>query len=247
MTVSWIRADWPASDTVLAGTTLRTGGVSHSDFESLNLAAHVGDEPDSVAENRRRFQADCALPSEPQWLRQVHGTRVVIAARTPAHTEADAIITREPDLVCAVLTADCLPVVLTADDGTEIAAAHAGWRGLCAGILEKTVAAMSATPERLLAWFGPAISQPAFEVGSEVREQFLDMGETAHACFSENDNGRWQADLYGLATARLRSCGVTQLFGGGLCTHAEQERFFSYRRDGHCGRMATFIFRSSKP
>ena len=243
MTVSWIQADWPVAGTVVAGTTLRAGGASQGEFDALNLAAHVGDDPDAVAENRRRLQVDCELPSEPLWLRQVHGTSVVRASDMPEQGEADAIISSEPDSVCAVLTADCLPVLFAADDGTELGAAHAGWRGLCAGILEKTVAAMHASPERIFAWFGPAISQPAFEVGPELREQFVGQDSTADAHFSENDAGRWQADLYGLAGMRLQGCGVTRIFGGGLCTHADPRRFFSYRRDGRCGRMASFIFR----
>jgi len=146
-------------------------------------------------------------------------------------------------VVCAVLTADCLPVVLTTEDGSEVAAAHAGWRGLCAGILEETVATFKVPPEQILVWLGPAISKPAFEVGAEVREQFVHKGEAAADFFSENGRGRWQADLYGLATLRLENCGVTRVFGGGCCTYTEQDRFFSYRRDGRCGRMATYIFR----
>ncbi len=243
MTVSWIPADWPATDIVVAGSTTRTGGVSQGEFESLNLAAHVGDDPNSVAENRRRFRIDCALPSEPVWLRQVHGTQVLRAASASVQAEADAIVTRDDGIVCAILTADCLPVVFTTEDGTEVAAAHAGWRGLSAGILEETVAAMQGPPARILAWFGPAISKSAFEVGAEVREEFLNREEAAADFFSKNDRGRWQADLCGLAVLRLRNCGVTRVFGVGLCTHAGQERFFSYRRDGGCGRMATFIFR----
>jgi len=246
MTVSWIPADWPVSDKVVAGTTLRTGGVSQGEFDSLNLAAHVGDDPALVDENRRRLRNECALPSEPAWLKQVHGTEVIVAPPASARMEADAIVTRDPGLVCGILTADCLPVVLASEDGTEIAAAHAGWRGLCAGILEATVATMNARPGQILAWFGPAISQPAFEVGSEVRQRFLDQGRAAADYFSENDNGRWQADLYGLAASRLRGCGVARVFGGGLCTHTDQGRFFSYRREGCCGRMATFIYMSGR-
>ena len=161
--------------------------------------------------------------------------------------EADGIVATAADVVCAVLTADCLPVLLTTADGATVAAAHAGWRGLCAGILEATIAAFKVAPEQVLAWLGPAISQPAFEVGNEVREQFVSQFEAAAACFCGNSTGRWQADLYGLATLRLQACGVTRIFGGGLCTHAEGERFFSYRRDGRCGRMATFIYRKDRP
>jgi YfiH family protein len=243
MSVSWIPADWPAPHTVVAGTTLRSGGASQGEFRSLNLAAHVGDDPVSVQDNRRRFQLECGLPSEPRWLGQVHGTDVVLLSSEPLQAEADAAITRDDDVVCAVLTADCLPVVFASDDATEVAAAHAGWRGLSAGILEEAVTAMHTEPERILAWFGPAISQPAFEVGPEVREQFLNHDGAASDFFSQNERGRWQADLYGLARIRLENCGVTRVFGGGLCTHAGEDRFFSYRRDGACGRMATFIFR----
>jgi YfiH family protein len=244
MTVAWISADWPAPASVVAGTTLRTGGVSRGKYESLNLAAHVGDHPESVAQNRRRFRADCTLPSEPLWLRQVHGTTVTLTSSDAMQWEADAIVSRDSGLVCAVLTADCLPVALTTEDGGEIAVAHAGWRGLAAGILENTVAAMRGGAEEILAWFGPAISQPAFEVGPEVREQFLDRNSAAEDFFSANESGRWQADLYGLATLKLQECGVRRVYGGGLCTHSEPDRFFSYRRDGPCGRMATFVFRN---
>lgn len=238
-----IPAAWPAPANVVAGTTLRSGGVSQGGFAALNLAAYVGDDPVSVKENRRRFQINCALPKEPVWLRQVHGTRVVLGDSALTQPEADAIVVREAGVVCAILTADCLPVVLTTEDGSEVAAVHAGWRGLCAGILEETVAAFRLPPEQILVWLGPAISKPAFEVGAEVREQFVKKGEAAADFFSENDRGRWQADLYGLATLRLENCGVTRVFGGGCCTYTEQDRFFSYRRDGRCGRMATYIFR----
>ncbi len=243
MNAAGIPAEWPAPANVVAGTTLRSGGVSQGEFATLNLAAHVGDDPVSVKENRRRFQVNWALPKDPVWLRQVHGTRVALGDSVLTQPEADAIVAREVGVVCAILTADCLPVVLTTEDGSEVAAAHAGWRGLCAGILEETVAAFKVPPEQILVWLGPAISKPAFEVGAEVREQFLEKGEAAADFFSENDRGRWQADLCGLATLRLENCGVTRVFGGGCCTYTEQDRFFSFRRDGRCGRMATYIFR----
>ena len=243
MNAAGIPAEWPAPANVVAGTTLRSGGVSQGEFAALNLAAHVGDDPVSVAENRRRFQTNFSLPNDPVWLRQVHGTRVVLGDAALTKPEADAIVAREVGVVCAVLTADCLPVVLTTEDGSEVAAAHVGWRGLCAGILEETVATFKVPPEQILVWLGPAISMPAFEVGAEVREQFVNKGEAAADFFSENGRGRWQADLYGLATLLLENCGVTRVFGGGCCTYTEQDRFFSYRRDGRCGRMATYIFR----
>lgn len=243
--VAWIRADWPASAAIVAGTTCRTGGVSKNSYASLNLAAHVGDDESCVEANRRRFARQCNLPGDPPWLTQVHGTTVVRADEPGDSSGADAVITTSADRVCAVLTADCLPVLFASDDGREIAAAHAGWRGLCDGVLEATVGAFEALPSQLMAWFGPAISRRAFEVGDEVRDRFLAEDAGASACFEKNARGRWQADLYGLAALRLRNAGVSKLYGGGRCTFEEPEAFFSHRRDGQCGRMATFVFRSS--
>lgn len=240
--VRWLEADWPAPPGVVAGTTLRGGGASRGPYASLNLGAHVGDDPESVRNNRRRFVEACGLPAEPAWLRQVHGTQVIAQGAEPGQP-ADAIAGNSPGAVCAVLTADCLPVVFASADGGEIAAAHAGWRGLAAGILEATVAALAAPAGDVLAWLGPAISQPAFEVGGEVREVLLQRDPHAAGCFRRNERGRWQADLYGLARRRLQRCGVTQVFGGGRCTYGEPDAFFSYRRDGECGRMATFVYR----
>jgi YfiH family protein len=239
----WIAAKWPAPAGVIAGCTHRTGGVSVGKFDSLNLAAHVGDDADKVAENRRRFLADCALPQPPTWLNQVHGRTVVIDPGQDYLPEADAILSRESGTVCAVLTADCLPVIFATEDGGEIAVAHAGWRGLCNGILEATVASFSARPAMLVAWLGPAISQAAFEVGGEVRDAFVQQDANAASCFVENSAGRWQADLYGLARQRLSGTGVVRVFGGKFCTYGESARFFSYRRDGQCGRIASFVFR----
>jgi polyphenol oxidase len=255
----WIRADWPAPPGVVAGTTLRQGGVSTGPYASLNLGTHVGDDSHAVRTNRRRFRQACGLPAEPLWLNQVHGTRVATATTstkavsgtntkvvpgTGKYDEADARVERRPGVVCAVLTADCLPVVLASATGDEIAVAHAGWRGLCEGILEATVAASSTPPDQLQAWLGPAISQSAFEVGGEVRDSFLRSDEAAARHFRENERGRWQADLYGLARLRLEKCGIAGIFGGNHCTFGEPAEFFSYRRDGPCGRMATFVFRT---
>ena len=243
MSVAWIRADWPAPAGIVAGTTTRHGGVSDGVYASMNLGAHVGDDPARVAENRRRFVAACGLGTEPDWLSQVHGTAVRIAGDA-APLEADAAIAREPGATVAVLTADCLPILLCAGNGGEIAAIHAGWRGLAAGVIEATMARMQTSPEHLLAWIGPAIAQPAFEVGGEVRAAFVETDPGAESCFLENDRGRWQADLFALAGRRLRAGGVRGVHGGGLCTFADGERFFSFRRDGQCGRMATFIHRA---
>lgn len=237
----WLRASWPAIAGVNAGTSRRGGGVSSGPFESLNLGAHVGDDPDLVAENRRRFVETCRLPAEPYWLRQVHGTTVVELPAGGALPDADAAYTREEGVVCAVLTADCLPVVLARRDGSAVGVAHAGWRGLCAGVLESTVAAIG-DPDDLVAWLGPAISQPAFEVGPEVRQAFIDVDDAAREHFSKGADGRWHGNLYGLAAQRLAAAGVDDLSGGGRCTYRESEQFFSYRRDGDCGRMATVVW-----
>jgi len=239
--VDCVLAEWPSPPGVRAGTTLRTSGVSSGPFASLNLGAHVGDSPADVAENRRRMVADCELPAEPQWLEQVHGVTVASLPAGDETPQADAAITSEPGVVCAVLTADCLPVVFARCDGTAVGVAHAGWRGLCGGILEKTVAAMG-SPATLQAWLGPAISLPAFEVGDEVRSAFLGHDTAAASCFVANENGRWQADLYGLARQRLVAAGLQYIHGGGLCTYEDPDRFYSYRRDGQCGRMATFVW-----
>lgn len=240
MSKTWLRPEWPAPDNIVAGATTRAGGVSEGVFESLNLGDHVGDDPSHVAENRRRFVAESGIGAEPGWLTQVHGTAVRVPGET-APPEADAAITRGPGETVAVLTADCLPILLCSDPGDEIAAIHAGWRGLAAGIVAETIARMHTRPERLLAWLGPAISQPAFEVGDEVREAFTADDPGAGECFLQNERGRWQADLYALARRRLGAAGVGAVYGGGFCTFTERARFFSYRRDGQCGRMATFI------
>lgn len=241
MTVHWLPANWPAPPGVVAGMTLRAGGVSAGPFESLNLGAHVGDDPEAVRENRARFVETCQLPAEPNWLTQVHGDRALVDPAPAA--EADASISRSPGRPCAVLVADCLPVILSSADGGSVAAAHAGWRGLAAGIVENTVSAMGCDPDGLVAWLGPAISRQAFEVGDEVRDAFTRPDPGASGCFQPNDRGRWMADLYGLARRRLAVAGVTDVHGGGRCTFGEPDAFFSYRRDGQCGRMAAFVFR----
>jgi len=242
MNDGWIPADWPVTDSVVAGTTTRVGGVSTGVFASLNLGAHVGDDPAAVAENRSRFVTMCDLPAEPAWLTQVHGTTVSVAGETSA-AEADAAIARHPAAVVAVLTADCLPILLCARNGEEIAAIHGGWRGLASGVLTTTLSHMATAPDALTAWLGPAISKSAFEVGDEVRQAFVDLEAAAGECFEPNEQGRWQADLYGLARLQLRMAGVDAVYGGEYCTYRESGRFFSYRRDGECGRMASFICR----
>ena len=242
MTIApWIPADWTAPAGVVAGCTTRQGGVSEGRYATLNIGEHVGDAAERVTENRRRFVASCALPQEPGWLSQVHAAAVVV---DPAPgTEADAAVSHRAGFVCAVMVADCLPVLFCSKDGTRIAAAHAGWRGLAAGVLENTVAALDTAPSALQAWLGPAISQAAFEVGDEVREAFVGQKQAAERHFRPNARGRWQANLYGLARQRLADAGVESVSGGDFCTFADADRFFSHRRDGVTGRMAGFIFR----
>ena len=237
--VDWLRADWQVSGAVNGGCTYRSGGVSTGPYASLNLGAHVDDDPASVSENRRRFIEACGLPAEPAWLTQVHGADVAIEPATG--DVADAALSRTPGTVCAVMVADCLPVLLATEDGSEVAAAHAGWRGLAAGVLEQTVQAFDSPSRSLHAWLGPAISRDAFEVGDEVREAFLESDNGAADCFHANAAGRWQADLYELARRRLLASGVTRVSGGSLCTAGSHDLFFSYRRDGQCGRMACFV------
>ncbi len=237
------RVSWPAPDHVHAAFTGRGGGVSGGEFSSLNLADHVGDSATAVLENRARLRRVLDLPGEPAWLRQVHGTAVTVVGED-APLESDASVSFERNRVLAILTADCLPVLLTDRPGTVIAAAHAGWRGLAAGVIEAVVLRMRRDPAGLLAWLGPAIGPAAFEVGGEVREALLDADPGAEAAFQPNARGRWQADLFQLARRRLAALGVATVCGGGVCTHADAARFFSHRRDGRTGRIASLIWMS---
>ena len=236
--------DWPAPPGVGCLATTRRGGVSTGIFSSLNLGNHVGDDPLSVATNRRIVTA--RIGGQPVWLNQVHGTRVVDAADycgANSPPDADAAFTRCPGVVCTVMTADCLPVLLCDDAGTVVAAAHAGWRGLQAGVLEATVVAMGVPGAHLMAWLGSAIGPQAFEVGDEVREAFVSGSPEAASAFRcSSVNGKWLADIYGLARQRLSGLGVARVFGGNHCTVSETDRFFSYRRDGQTGRMASMIW-----
>jgi polyphenol oxidase len=245
MTLPWFEADWPAPPGVRAISTQRgdtQSGVSKAPYRSFNLGDHVGDDPTAVAENRRRLKEAAGLPREPAWLSQVHGIGVADLDSRAAQGPADAAIARGPGKVCAILTADCLPILLTTDSGDVVAAAHAGWRGLAAGVIEATVRAMAAPPEKLLAWRGPAIGPRHFEVGTEVRDAFVAADAQAGKAFEANARGRFMADLGALADQRLRGLGVTRIYGGGHCTFAEAERYFSHRRDGITGRQATLIW-----
>jgi len=240
-TIEFIAPDWPAPANVRAAMTTRMGGVSAGRYASLNLATHVGDDPAAVAENRRRLRAALALPAEPAWLTQVHG-RDVARLPGPMPASADAAVTFDKGTVCAVLVADCLPVLLAGRRGDCVGIAHAGWRGLAAGVIEATVAALAAGPGELLAWLGPCIGPQAFEVGPEVREAFVAHDAAAARDFRAGHAGKFFADLPSLARRRLEACGVSEIHGGGLCTHADPARFFSYRRDGETGRMAALIW-----
>lgn len=237
---AWFVPDWPAPANVRSLQTTRHGGVSRAPYDSLNLGDHVGDNPLAVAQNRQRLNR--LMPSEPVWLEQVHGTQVVNADLASCKPRGDAAVARSPGSVCVVMTADCLPVLLCDASGSVVGAAHAGWRGLCDGVIEATVQAMNTPAEKLLAWLGPAISQPAFEVGAEVRAAFIAKDAQAASAFVSGVDGKWQADIYHLAHLRLQALGVTQIYGGQYCTYHEAEQFFSYRRDGVTGRMGAFIW-----
>lgn len=237
---------WPAPGHVQARVTTRRGGVSAAPYASFNLGDHVGDSAAAVAENRSILRE--ILPAEPLWLKQVHGSGIVAADQAVGVPEADGSVTRQAGCVCAVLTADCLPVLFCDRRGTVVAAAHAGWRGLAEGVLEAAVAAMAVEPGEILAWLGPAIGPRAFEVGEEVRQIFMAQDSAAALAFVQNTSvgaGKWLADIYLLARQRLARVGVRQVFGGDFCTHTDAERFYSYRRDGVTGRMASLIWLDS--
>lgn len=235
--------DWPTPQNVRSLVTTRNGGVSQGVFSSFNLGTHVGDDPSAVAANRGRVVA--SVQGTPVWLNQVHGTQVFDAARFSVGDqppEADALFSRKAGLICAVMTADCLPVLFCDLDGTVVVAAHAGWRGLLAGVLEEAIAAINVPGQNLMAYLGPAIGPQAFEVGDEVRSVFVATDENSAAAFKPSESGKWLADIYLLARQRLTGQGVTRIYGGSFCTVSESDRFFSYRRDGQTGRMASMIW-----
>ncbi|MFP3874759.1 MAG: peptidoglycan editing factor PgeF [Thiohalophilus sp.] len=235
----FIIADWAAPATVVAGTSCRQGGVSEPPYDSLNPASHVGDAPQAVAANRARL----GLPAEPGWLQQVHGTQVaVLEANGRIGLQADAAYSRTPGVICAVLTADCLPVLLCDRGGQEVAAVHAGWRGLSDGIIEAALDRFRAPADQILAWLGPAIGPDVYEIGEEVRGAFVESDSDNETAFTPTRPGYWLMDIYALARLRLQRRGVEQISGGGYCTFTEAERFYSYRRDGVTGRMASVIW-----
>ena len=234
--------DWPAPGHVRAYSTMREGGVSQGAWASLNLATHVQDDPMHVAENRRRLSEALVIPNEPYWLEQVHGTEVVRPELKTTQC-ADAAFTQQSDTPCVVMTADCLPVLFCDEQGTAVAAAHAGWRGLAAGVLEQTLRCFD-DPSKVMAWMGPAIGPEHFEVGDEVREIFLQQHSQAESAFVESRPGHWMTDIFQLAQQRLLAAGVTHIYGGGICTYADADHFYSYRRESVTGRMASLIWLS---
>jgi YfiH family protein len=235
--------DWPMPPGVCSLMTTRQGGVSREPFASFNLGDHVGDDPGDVHANRALLGA--LIKATPAWLNQVHGTQVVDAAsvkQSAVPPAADASFSRQRGVGCVVMTADCLPVLFCDDAGQVVAAAHAGWRGLLAGVLEATVAAMGVAPQHVMAYLGPAIGPLAFEVGEEVRAAFVAREARAAQAFKPLPTGKWLADIYLLARQRLSGQGVERVFGGSFCTVSDAAHFYSYRRDGQTGRMASLIW-----
>jgi YfiH family protein len=244
MNADWIVPDWPAPACVKAFITTRAGGVSAGPYSSLNVGFSTGDDANAVEENRHRLRT--FLPAEPRWLRQVHGTRVVDADTLFDRVEADAAFARVRHTVCAVLVADCLPVLFTDRAGSAVAIAHAGWRGLACGVIARTVRSLREhTPHDLIAYIGPGIGRDAFEVGEDVYCAFTRDDPGAGDAFVRHRPGKWLADLPGLARRALAGCGVAEVYGGASCTYSDPRRFFSYRRDGTTGRMAALIWRGA--
>ncbi len=261
--LTFIYPDWPAPKNVRALQTTRTGGLSAAPYNSLNIGGHVGDDAVIVLRNRMLLAPHLPSPTrgqcEPVWLTQTHGVKVIDAGLAPCDPEGDACIAKQAGAVCVVMTADCLPILLCDDQGCVVGAAHAGWRGLCAGVIEATVQSMNVSAANVMAWLGPAIGQQSFEVGEEVRAAFMAQDARAAAAFTpstapkvgnphptfgwaELTPGKWQADIYQLARLRLNALGITRIYGGNFCTYTDSARFFSYRRDGVTGRMGTFIW-----
>ncbi len=246
--IDWLTPQWSAPAAVGALSTLRGGGSSLPPFASLNLGTHVGDDPAAVLENRGRLRVAADLPAEPVWLSQVHGARVLdlddpaASGGSEMFGPADAAVTRRPGRICAILAADCLPILFAADSGEAVGAAHAGWRGLAGGVIEATVQALGVPAPTLLAWLGPAIGPRHFEIGAEVRDELLKGDAGAEAAFAVNARGRFMADLGVLARRRLARLGIERTYGGGECTYSQSAKYFSHRRDGQTGRQASLIW-----
>lgn len=239
--MTWIKPDWPVKANIHAAVTLRAGGFSQGAFKSLNSALHVNDDSEHVLKNREKIVQMLNLPSTPIWLEQVHSDRVITIDQTTTLQQADASYTDQPSVVGVVMTADCLPVLLASHDGIEIAVIHAGWRGLLSGVITNTLAKFNS--DNVIAWLGPAIGPDCFEVGEEVKNAFETESASFSAAFKQKNQAKYLADIYQLATVELAKLGVTQVYGGGFCTVTDKQRFYSYRRDGETGRMATLIWR----
>jgi len=241
--LGWIIPDWPAPANVNAVSTTRNGGKSAAPFNSLNLGDHVGDNGLDVAANRQRVGDLLRLPTEPLWLEQVHGTVVSGMDASSCYAAADASVALKAGQVSIIMTADCLPVLFCDRAGTRVASAHAGWRGLCDGVLENTLNQLQCDASDVLVWLGPAIGPEKFEVGDEVRAAFMKHDTNAESAFiAGKQAGKWLADIYQLAKQRLRQQGIEHIYGGDFCTVSDSERFFSYRRDGQTGRLASLIW-----
>lgn len=244
---TFVQPDWPAPPNVKALQTTRLGGISQAPYDTLNLGDHVQDNPIHVAQNRQLLSD--FVPSEPVWLNQVHGTRVIDAAQSSCIESADAAFTQRKEVVCVTMTADCLPVLVCDTQGTMVAAIHAGWRSLCDGVIEQTIQTMLAqrpdlAPTQLMAWLGPAIGPQAFEVGEEVRAQFIANDSRATSAFVARGD-KWLGNLPMIARQRLNTLNIDAVFGGHECTYSNSEKYFSFRRDGMTGRMATLIWLSA--
>lgn len=251
-----IKPDWPAADTVYAFSTTRhtaaNTGSSQGVYSSYNLAQHVGDDPLHVQKNRQQLVKQLNLPAEPLWLEQVHGTEVINAAQMATQPQtnidqripprADASYSTHASTVCAVMTADCLPVLVCNRKGNKVAAAHAGWRGLAAGVIETTILALNEEPSEILVWLGPAIGPRVFEVGEDVRNAFVDELAVSENAFKVSRPGHYLADIYQLARLRLKRLGMDAVYGGGYCTYTDKDRFYSYRREAKTGRQASLIW-----
>lgn len=242
--LTFIQPEWPVPKNVRALQTTRAGGFSQAPFDRFNLAMHVGDNALTVAKNRQLLNP--FLPSEPVWMNQVHGITVLDAAKSNCLENADASFARQKNVVCVAMTADCLPLLLCDKQGTVVAAAHAGWRGLCDGVIEATIQKMAVSAADILVWLGPAIGPESFEVGDDVRQAFLAQDPNASLAFKNIGNEKWLSDLYLLAKQRLHAIGVTQIYGASInenfCTFKQQNQFFSFRRDQTTGRMASLIW-----
>jgi hypothetical protein len=234
--------DWPAPESVRAAVTTRQSGASSAPYDSFNLGDHVGDKSRHVAQNRQQLITALQLPGSPLWLQQVHSTTVWQAEADSTQRVADAIIARSRQTVCAILSADCLPLLLCSQDGDEVAAIHVGWRGLAQGIIQNTIRQLKTPAGQMMVWMGPAIGPAAYEVDQPVHERFVHHNSALASCFTRSRAGHWQMDIYAIARQILGSLGVTHIYGGEHCTYSDSDLFFSHRRDGTTGRMASLIW-----